>query len=327
MRKRFLIPFIILSIIEVFLIFPVRRTIADIMFIGGERLFVLNKKQYDRPQFYTRLEFTNEQKRDFLEIMGTENKYNHTFEDAWVLREHLLSVLETKFKKEAAREVRHPIKYVTHILELLKNNQNLSCAGFSYLYIVLLDAVGFKTRSIYLSKSIFRKQPNTHAVVEIFDEKRKEWISTGPYYNISFIAKGNLLSIMELCDLVYSKNTNEIEVLQGKSQHNSVKLPEYFSWLNVVIIYGSIPDTRCGWRHLSSYPPFRHFNNLYVTYVLPNHRYPLSKFIVFMHNIYSSITFFVLPLVIIAMAGIVIINLTNFVRGQRRQQHYRDKTD
>ena len=269
---------------------------SHVTMFGINKLRLLNRTDYESAEFYTIFKHKEEEALSFLSRISVKN--NHTIEEAIALKYRLLFLSIPEFKEVTYKSIKSNL----YLLECLKNGKNLSCGEFSQIYAFLLKALGFKIRIIQLSKYIF-VSPNTHMVLELFDEERNKWILFDPTYNVYFVANGSFISMRELCDMVYLQDVKDIKILP--ENHPLFNLRQYFSFLNVVFIYRTFGED--GRRNLSMYPPFRYFSKVYSNHILDNHGYTLNKSVVFMQNTFAAFMYLVFPLGIMIFAGFVFV--------------------
>jgi len=215
---------------------------------------------------------------------------NLTIEEAVKIREYMLN--QGAIKGE--RITGDPIE----LFKGLASGKKLICGELAHLYGFLLNSLGFTVRHIGVSRSVFDAW-DSHAIVEIYDEKRKKWILTDPTFNVCFKHKGNYLSSDELYDLIHSGDFASIEIVHGKKTKYEYSLEEYY------ISYFSLFDNLFYTSHvhlpgLSGYPPFGWFDDRSIIRLVLTDKHPVRGNEI---NIQNAIMFF----------GLVVNPLTIFI--------------
>jgi len=273
-----------------------------------KKLIVLDSAKYASDDFYTTWFTSIKEKNRFLNDIGlnTKKKYFHNFEEAIELRRLFLDAISIKlddpiFKKNSTTR---------YLFKNTLNEKHLHCSHMAVLYSFLLDSLGFKTRIVHMSKFLHRT-PDTHVVVEFFDEHRKKWILSDPYYDASFFMNDTPLSLLELIKNIKPDSPKKIKILFGDFsesifyKNRKIDLDAYFAWTNFFYFQKSQSTSERSFYFYIFYPFIGNFNSLHACYLTEGVS-SMDKPLVFIYNLIATIILFIFPLVM----GILILFLS-----------------
>jgi hypothetical protein len=145
-------------------------------------------------------------------------------------------------------------------LQTLKQGGELLCGELSLVYAYALHSLGYRVKYITTFRSLLTVY-DTHAVIEFWDEKRKQWILSDLTFGIWIKGEDKYLSITDFYDRLHSNQANRKAEVVSFEAGRAPRLDKYYISYELLFNYVSIrPKVHCNrWIDL----PLRQFFTVY----------------------------------------------------------------
>lgn len=208
--------------------------------------------------------------------------------------------------------------HIQDIFDHAKAGGGLSCAGMAELFLHALRAQGYKVRKLFVVKSIGDPYA-THTLVEVFENNK--WVIYDPTFNVSFKKNGQILGAVDISKSLIDGSFKQIEpVFYGEVAYPA-RLETYpIYWVahfNNVLMFKYGNCSSCWFIRNTVQLITRYWQGPVLYYFAPTGK--PNDYLELINWFYFFSTC-VLPLIILALAGIALSLIVNQFFQNKLQQ-------